>query len=399
MIFEDGVRYGIRSAFAHRQRSFLTMLGIAIGIASVILLTSIGEGARLYMIQEFTSFGTNFIGINPGKAETTGMPGLGGTIHPLTLDDAEAIGRLPGVEKVVSMIAGTGAVERGRKTRSVVVYGVTAEMPEVFDWGVRVGRFIPPGDPRRGSPVAVLGPKLKRELFGEENALGEHVRVAGQRYQVIGIMEGKGQFLGFDLDDAVYIPLAEAMPLFSKDSLGEIDVLFSNSSLADSVAARVKRLLIARHDGNEDFTVTTQTDMLETTNRILGVVNLAVGGIGGISLLVGAIGILTMMWISVNERTHEIGLAKAIGATSGQILWLFLGEAALLSTLGGAAGLLFAMALGGLIRLAVPGLPVSTPIEYVAMALAVSFTVGILSGILPARRAARLDPIQALAAE
>jgi putative ABC transport system permease protein len=297
------------------------------------------------------------------------------------------------------MIAGTAEVERGGKGRSVVVYGATAALPEVFNWTVRQGRFLPAGDPRRGSPVAVLGPKLKRELFGDANALGEHVRVAGRRFQVIGIMEPKGQFLGFDLDDAAYIPLAESMPLFNRDSLGEIDVQFSNGSIADSVAARIRRLLIDRHDGFEDFTITTQTDMLETTNRILGIVNLAVGGIGAISLLVGAIGILTMMWISVNERTHEIGLAKALGATRAQILWLFLGEAALLSTLGGVSGLLAGMGLGAAIRLAVPGLPVSTPVEYVVLALAVSFTVGILSGILPARRAAGMDPIQALAAE
>ncbi len=400
MTFEDGVRHGVRAILAYRQRSALTMLGIAIGIASVILLTSIGEGARLYMLDKFTQFGTNLLAVNPGHTETTGIPGvMGGTTKPLTVADAEAIRRIPGVEKVVSFVSGTGEVEHGERGRAVVIYGATAEMPDVLKFGVRQGRFLPPGDPRRGAAVAVLGPKLKREIFGEENALGEHVRIGGQRFLVIGIMEPKGQFLGFDLDDSAYIPLAVAQSLFNKESLMEIDVTFSSGAEADSVAARILRMLLERHDGIHDFTITTQTDMLATMDRILRIVSLAVGGIGAISLLVGAIGILTMMWISVNERTSEIGLVKAMGATNGQVLWLFLGEAALLSTLGGLAGLGIGMGAGALLRLGLPDFPVRTPLAYVVLALAISFGVGILSGILPARRAAGMDPIQALATE
>ena len=400
MTWADGFRYGLRAILAYRQRSVLTMLGITIGIASVILLTSIGEGARVYMLDKFTQFGTNLIAVNPGHTETTGMPGmLGSTTKPLTIDDAEAIGRLPGVEALVSFVSGTAPVERGERSRAVVVYGATSEMPAVMNWRVRQGRFLPGGDPRRASAVAVLGPKLKHELFGSENALGEHVRVGGQRLLVIGIMESKGQFLGFDLDDAVYIPVANAEALFNSATLMEIDLTFQRFANADSLAARVKRLLLARHDGHEDFTITTQTDMLATTDRILRIVSLSVGGIGAISLVVGAIGILTMMWISVNERTSEIGLAKALGATYQQILWLFLGEAALLSTLGGAAGLLVGLGIGALLRIVLPDFPVRTPPEFVVLALAVSLLVGVLSGILPARRAAAMDPIQALATE
>jgi putative ABC transport system permease protein len=400
MIFEDVVRHAWRAIMGHRQRSALTMLGITIGIASVILLTSIGEGTRLFMLAEFTQFGTNLVAINPGKIETSGIPGaLGGTIHPLTVEDMEAIQRVPGVEDAVPVVMGTAAVEFEGKERNVFVYGTTASAPQVWQFGVRVGRFLPQADAHRGAPLVVLGPKVKRELFGEANALGEHVRVAGQRYLVIGIMEPKGQFLGFDIDDSAYIPAAMAMPLFNRDDLQEIDVLVSNASLIDSVAARMTRILVDRHHGEEDFTVTTQTGMLETLDRVIRMVSLAVGGIGAISLLVGAIGILTMMWISVNERTSEIGLAKALGATPDQILWLYLSEAALLSLTGGILGLALGMGAAQVLRVAIAGFPVHTPLLFIVLALGVSLGVGLVSGLLPARRAAGLDPVQALAAE
>ncbi len=389
-----------RSLWFHRQRSMLTMLGILIGIASVILLTSIGEGTRVYVLSEFTQFGTTLAGISPGRIRTTGAPGaLGITVHPLTLEDAAALARVPGVDCVVPIVMGAAPVEHDGKTRNVFVYGVTAAAPRAWRMGVRGGRFLPEMEPRRGAPVAVLGPKLKRELFGDATSLGEHVRISGERFLVIGVMEPKGQFLGFDIDDSAYIPVGEARHLYNRDNLQEIDVLIANASLIDSVVERMKRALIERHNKEEDFTIVTQTGMLESLDRIIRIVSLAVGGIGAISLLVGSIGILTMMWISVNERTSEIGLAQAIGATPRQILLLFLGEATLLSTVGGVLGLGCGMGAAQLLHLYVPALPVSTPIEYVVLALAVSLLVGVASGILPARRAAVLDPVVALSAE
>jgi putative ABC transport system permease protein len=400
MILEDILRQAFRAILGHRQRSGLTMLGIVIGIASVILLTSLGEGARLYILTQFTQFGTNLVAVSPGKATTTGMPGaVGGTIHPLTLSDVEALERVRGVEKTAPLVMGAAPIRYEGKERSSYVYGVTAAVPDVWRMGVRVGRFLPQGDVRTGSAMTVLGPTLKRELFGERNALGEHVRIAGQRFLVIGITQSKGQFLGFDVDDAAYLPVSVAMPMFNRDDLLEIDVLVSNASVVDSVVSRMRRTLVARHSGEEDFTITTQTGMLETLGRIIRIISLAVAGIGAISLLVGAIGILTMMWISVHERTSEIGLAKAIGATPRQILWLFLCEAVMLSTAGGVVGLLAGMGLARVIHLLIPALPVHTPLGFVLLALAVSLVVGLASGILPARRAAALDPVVALGAE
>jgi len=396
----DVGRLALGAIAGHRLRSFLTMLGILIGIASVILLTSIGEGTKRYVFDEFTSFGTNIITTHPGKVETSGLPGaLGATVRKLTLEDAEALRRIPEIEAVVPLIAGTARVEGAGRARNVLIVGVNHEVPQVFTFEVRQGAFLPPGDPRQGGTVAVLAPKLKHELFGERNALGEHVRVGGRRFLVVGVMEPKGELLGFDLDDRVYIPVSQAQTLFNRDGLYEIDVRFALGAEAAHVADKIRALLTARHRGEEDFTVTTQTEMLDVFGRVLGIVSVAVGGIAGISLVVGAIGILTMMWIGVNERTSEIGLALSIGATRGQVLSLFLVEAALLSTLGGIGGVAAGIGIARLAQLVLPGLPVETPIEYVVAAILVSLAVGLASGVLPARRAARLDPIQALRTE
>jgi putative ABC transport system permease protein len=225
------------------------------------------------------------------------------------------------------------------------------------------------------------------------------VRIGGTRFRVVGVMEPKGQMLGFDLDDAVYVPVASAMKLFNLAELNEVDVLYGSAEAVHRVVAEVKRVLSARHAGEEDFTVTTQEAMLEVFANVMRVVTLAVGAIAGISLVVGAIGILTMMWISVRERTVEIGLVRAIGASRRQVATLFLAEAAGLALVGGIAGLALGLGSGAALRWIVPGLPVETPLVFVAAALGTSLAVGLLSGVLPARRAARLDPIEALRSE
>lgn len=394
------LRLAVGSLTGHRLRTALSMLGIAIGIASVILLTSIGEGTRRYIMNQFNQFGTNILGINPGKAETVGIPGvLGGTTRKLTIDDAMALQRIPGVEEVVAAAYGSARVVAGGRGRSVFIYGVTPNIPRAWKFGLRQGSFWPEGDAQRGYQVVVLGPRLKRELFGDGNALGQFVRISGTRFRVIGIMASKGQFLGFDIDDAAYIPVASAMKLFNLPELTEVHVLYSHAGLTERVKADVTAVLTRRHGGNEDFTVTTQAAMLEVFDNVMNVVTLAVGAIGGISLLVGAIGILTMMWIAVGERTSEIGLARAVGATRRQVNALFLAEAAALAGLGGMAGVAAGLGISALLRLAVPGLPIHTPPLFVVLAVAISLATGLLSGVLPARRAAGLDPIEALRAE
>jgi len=396
----DLLRLAVASVAAHRLRSVLTTLGIVVGIASVILLTSLGEGTRRYVLSEFSQFGTHLLAVSPGRVKTQGIPGaVGGTTHLLTVEDAGAMLRVPGVLKTVPVSFGSARVVAGERARSVFIYGVTEGATEVWRYRVAQGRFLPPGDPGRGAPLAVLGPKLKRELFGEANPLGERIRIGSFRFLVIGVLEPKGQFLGFDIDDAAYIPVASAQQLFNRVDLLEIDTLFSENLAPEKIVEGVRRLLIARHGGEEDFTITTQNEMLGVLDRVLSIVSFAIGGIGAISLLVGAIGILTMMWISVGERTEEIGLARAIGASRRQMLALFLIEAALLSLAGGIAGLAAGIGIGRLLSALLPGLPFRTPPLFVVLAMIVSLAVGLVSGVLPARRAASLDPIEALRAE
>ena len=375
------------------------MLGIAIGVAAVILLTSIGEGTRVYVLSQFTQFGTNIMAVNPGKSKTLGIPGvLGGSQRKLTLDDAEALARIPGIETMVPVTMGLARVEGGGRARSVSVLGATPDLPTLWKFGARQGSFWPKGDPRRGSAVAVLGPKLARELFGAASPLGELVRIAGARFRVIGVMQPKGQMMGFDVDDIAIVPVASALSLFNQDELFEIDLIYSNMNETERVASEVRRVLAVRH-GEEDFTVTTQAAMLDVFGKVMDVITMAVGGIASISLLVGATGILTMMWIAVGERVGEIGLLRALGATAVQVQTMFLAEAIALATLGGLAGIAIGLGLAALLRLAVPGLPVETPVRFVLAGLATSVATGLVAGVAPARRAAALDPIEALRAE
>ncbi len=383
-----------------RLRSALSALGVAIAVTAVILLTSLGEGTRQYIVAQFTQFGTNLIAVSPGKVKTFGVPGvLGGTTHKLTIADAMALRQLPGVEEVVPVAFGQAAVEGGRRSRSVFVYGVNHEAAAAWRFRVAQGDFLPAMEANRQGSSVVLGPKLARELFGTATPLGRRVRIGGRSFLVVGVMEAKGQLLGFDLDDSAYVPVASAMEMFNLSELMEIDVVARSAEAVPSVMRAIRQTLAARHRGEEDFTVTSQTEMLETFGRVIGIITVAVSAIAGISLLVGAMGILSVMWISVHQRTAEVGLLRALGVTRATVGRLFLLEAVTLAMAGGLAGLAIAFAAGGVLRAAVPGLPLRTPPAAVAAGLLMSMAVGVASGLLPARRAAGLDPIEALRAE
>ncbi|MFQ5415719.1 MAG: ABC transporter permease [Myxococcota bacterium] len=397
---EGYVELSLATLRRQRTRSILSMLGVAIGIAAVILLTSIGEGTRRYLLSEFMRFGTNILEVTAGKTETGGHPGMfGGTTHKLDLDDAEAIRRLPDVRAVVPVAVGQARVEANRRGRSVFIYGANAELPEVWKFQVGQGVFLPPGDSRRGALVAVLGPTVKRELFGDANALGRFVRIASHRLRVIGVMAPRGRMLGFDIDDAAYVPVATATKMFNLEELQEIDVLFTHEGLAAGVTESIRRLLTERHGGREDFTITTQSEMLEVFDNVMRGITAAVGAIGAISLLVGAIGVFTMMWISVGERVGEIGLLRALGGTRSEVRTLFLLEAVIVTLIGGVLGIAAGLGIASLLRIAAPGLPIFTPLGYVFAAVLVSALAGLIAGVLPARRAAALEPTEALRAE
>jgi len=396
----DLLRFVVSALAGQRLRSFLSALGVGIGVAAVIVLTSLGEGARSYVVSQFTQFGTNLMAVNPGRVKTLGMPGvLGGTTHKLTIDDAVAIGRLPGVEKFVPVVMGQALVVGNGRGRSVFIYGVNHQATAAWRFTVAEGRFLPAIDPHRKGSFIVLGPKLAREIFPAVTALGRRVRVGGWSFRVIGVMAPKGRLLGFDLDDSAYIPVATAMALFNVDELNEIDLLTRSAEAIPGVKAALTRTLIERHRGEYDFTVTTQDEMLATFGRVIGIITAAVSGIGGISLLVGAMGILTIMWISVNERTSEIGVLRALGVRRRMVERLFLLESVVLAGAGGAGGLAAGLGLGAALRAAIPGFPFRTPPAAIAAAVAMSLLVGVASGVVPARRAAALDPIEALREE
>ncbi|OFV82066.1 MAG: hypothetical protein A2Y78_12930 [Acidobacteria bacterium RBG_13_68_16] len=393
-------RFALGALTGHRLRSTLSALGVAIGVTAVVLLTSLGEGTRRYIVSQFSQFGTNLMEINPGKVKTFGFAGaFGGTTHQLTIDDAEALRRIPGVEEVVPVAIGQARVEAAARGRSVYVYGVTHEVPAAWRITVSQGSFLPEMDPHRQGAFVVLGPKLARELFGSVSPLGQRVRIGSWGFLVIGVMESKGQLLGFDIDDSAYIPVATAMNIFNQAEVMAIDVVARSTEAVPGVVAGVKAVLTERHRGEEDFTVTTQTEMLDTFGRIIGIITAAVTAIAGISLFVGAMGILTIMWISVHERTGEIGLLRALGVTERGVQRLFLFEATLLAVAGGVAGVGFGFGVQILAKAVVPGLPLATPVGAVVAALLMSLGVGITAGVIPARRAASLDPVDALRAE
>ena len=399
MFIRDVVKLSLSSLIDQRMRSFLTILGISVGIASVVLLTSIGEGIQQFTLAEFTQFGTNLIGINPGRSTTLGTSGaLINNVRPLSIEDEESLRKIPGVIDTVSLIQGNGPVEFEKRRRRTTILGVGPSASEVWQIKVVQGRFLPADDSRAARSYVVLGSKVKSELFQDKNPLGQRVRVAGERYQVIGVMESKGQMLGFDLDDAVYIPVVRAMSLFNQQSLMEIDILYQSGMQSKTIAERARRILKTRH-GSEDFTITTQEEMLKVLDSVLGILTMAVGGLGAISLLVGGVGIVTIMTIAVNERTPEIGLLRAIGADHRQILWLFIGEAIVLSGTGGLIGLILGAGIAWLLGEFVPALPTHTPWIYAVYAEVLAIGIGLLAGVLPARHAAGLNPIEALRAE
>lgn len=392
----DLVAFATRAVRGHRVRTGLTLTGVAIGVAAVIVLTALGDGARRYVMAQFENLGSNMIAVVPGKTETTGAAAfMSVTTEDLTLADAEALGRLPGVQRMAPMAMGSETVSHGRRSRQVAVLGSTGDFLEVRRLTLGRGRFLPPGELRRGPAVAVLGAAVARELFPGDDPLGKVIRVADVRARVIGVLAPQGTQLGLDLDEVAIVPVARAMRLFNRRSLYRVLLDVRAHADLETVKDRVLALMTERH-GEEDVTVVTQDAVMSAFGRILRALTLALAAIAAVSLAVAGIGIMNVMLVSVAERTAEVGLLRAVGVGRAQVAAVFLAEAALLALAGGVLGLAVGgAAVWGLVAL-YPALPARPPLWAVASALGVAVAIGLVFGLLPARRAARLDPVSAL---
>lgn len=394
----DILTFSIRASLGYPTRTCLMLLAMAIGVASMVLLSTLGEGARTYVVGRFSSLGTNLLIVLPGRSETVGGPPplLGVTPRDLTLDDAAALQRSSVIRYVAPIIIGAAPVSYGRREREVTILGSTSQLHNINQLEMGSGRFLPPGDIGRAAPICVLGETTRKELFGTQSAVGEKVRIGDNRFMVVGVLADKGESVGLDMSDLVIIPVASAQALFNTESLFRIMIEASERDLIPKAKEVILKIIRKRHDGEDDVTVVTQDAVLATFDKIFTALTLTVSGIAAISVGVAGILIMNVMLIAVSQRRSEVGLLKAIGAPSGQIVALFLGEAALLSFLGGALGLLLAAGAIGVAEYLYPQFPLDIPSWALVTALAVAVGCGLLFGVLPALRAARLDPVESL---
>lgn len=376
------------------------ILAMAIGVAAVVILTALGEGARRYVVNEFSSLGTNLVIVFPGRTETAGIgPGmlLGQIPRELSLDDAGALLRSHAVGRIAPLTIGSSQISKDAKNREVIVLGSTSDLLEVRHMSLGAGQFLPAGDMHTTESVCVLGAKIRHELFGNESGIGSWVRLGDRRFRVVGVMKSQGESMGFNTDEIVIVPVASAHMLFNSSGLFRILIEAKSREGVLQAKRDAETILFARHNGEKDVTVVTQDAVLATFDRILRALTLAVGGIAAISLAVAGILIMNVMLIAVSQRVKEIGLLKALGSPAAQIRDLFFAEAVLLSGIGSVAGLILGEAGVLVIGRLYPSLPVIAPWWAVLAAIFTSLGTGILFSVWPARRAARLDPVAALA--
>ncbi|MBI1797323.1 MAG: ABC transporter permease [Candidatus Eisenbacteria bacterium] len=381
----------------HRLRTGLTLAAIAIGVMAVLMLTSLGDAAKAYVVREFAGVGSNLVIVIPGRIETTGMPIPGGGTRDLTLEDAAAIERQsPAIRRAAPMSLGSGPIAYGGRSRDIRVIGSTSIFIDVRKLALSTGQFLPPGDPHVGDRVVVLGEKVARELFQGENPLGKLVRIGDWRLRVIGVLAPKGISIGIDYDDLVIVPVSVGLKMFDQSSLFRV--------LAEAVAPeavpiaqrQLRAVLMQRHENQEDFTLMTQDAMLKTFGAVIDALTAGLAGIAAISLAVAGIGIMNVMLVSVSERTREVGLLKALGARRRQILEVFLAEALMLSGGGAAIGIG-----GGVIAVLIAAavwtfIPLKPNPGWILLVLALAIVAGVSFGLMPARRAARLHAADAL---
>lgn len=396
----DLFRFAWRAFSTSRIRASLMLLAMAIGIAAVVIVTSLGEGARRYVTQEFATLGTNLVLVFPGRSETAGAnPGMliFRTSRDLTVDDSSALRQLRWVTRVAPVAVGTAEAKKGQFVREVPVVGTTAPWAAVRHMEVEEGAFLPESDPNAATPVCVVGHTVRTEFFGNAPAVGEWIRLGDRKFRIIGVLAPKGMGLGMNTDEIVIVPVGAALALFNSTSLFRVMVEVTNRGVIDQVRNDVEDLLAKRHQGERDVTVLTQDAVLATFDQILVALTLAISAIASISLVVAGVLITNLMLISVTQRRAEIGLLKALGASQRQIRGIFLSEGVVLSAVSGALGVIVGEIGVVAIRRIYPAFPAFVPNWTIAAALVAAIATGTIFSLLPARRAALLDPILALA--
>jgi len=398
MYLADQIRFNGQIFLRHRVRTGLLLLAVGLGVASVILLTSLGEGARRYVDQEFSALGNQLLIVFPGRKETTGgSPPIYGTApRDLTLEDAQALDRIPSIEAVAPVIAGTTAIAVESLSREAIVLGSTPEIFQVRQLEVSHGKILPNRTRTEAMAVCVLGSKLKRELFGHSRAIGEWIRAGDRRLRVIGVLVERGESLGMDLSDMIIVPVRTAEQMFNSPGLFRVLIELTGNADASRTEKRILEIIRERHEGDEDITIVSQDAMLAAFDNILATLTLAIAAIAAISLLVAGILIMNLSLISVSQRKREIGLLKAIGASSAQVRQLFLGESLMLVSLGSVAGIIFAWAVVLIIGRLWPVFPIFPPWWSMPAAVGTALLAGLVFSIMPARRASALDPVLAL---
>jgi putative ABC transport system permease protein len=400
MTFGDCNRVAFGALARYPLRTAMMLLATAIGVAAVLVLTSLGEAARRFVIDEFQSLGTDLLVVLPGKIETTGMgPGLmaGETPRDITLQDARSLLRSRAVAKVAPLVIGAAPVSFNGLERDITVMGATASLLEVRHWKLGVGEFLQDEDWDRSSPECVIGDTIRNELFGGMSPIGQWLRVGERRCRVSGVLAKQGISVMVNVDELVIMPVASAQQLLNVPGLFRILIQAKNRDAVLAAKRDVTDILRTRHRGQEDVTVVTQDSVLSTFDGIFNALTAALAGIASVSLIVAGVLIMNVMLVAVSQRTREIGLLKALGANRREVTRLFLTEAVILAMLGALAGMLFGYAAIGVMKALYPNLDFSPPIWALAGAFLVAVSCGVIFGILPARQAARLDPIAALA--